>query len=208
MFIFIFICLLKLSVPSVIYIPLCLYLYFKNSHFSIALKNLHSTMFIFISPSFICILHPPVRFTFHYVYIYMSSIPRLAFARITFTFHYVYIYMMNYQAMFGQMSSFTFHYVYIYILSLNSAFGTACWFTFHYVYIYIDTVNQNWWCLLDLHSTMFIFIFERPFMVLISLYHLHSTLFIFISCSSAVMSFKSPHLHSTMFIFIWLRNLY
>ena len=186
MFIFIFICLLKLSVPSVIYIPLCLYLYFKNSHFSIALKNLHSTMFIFISPSFICILHPPVRFTFHYVYIYM----------------------MNYQAMFGQMSSFTFHYVYIYILSLNSAFGTACWFTFHYVYIYIDTVNQNWWCLLDLHSTMFIFIFERPFMVLISLYHLHSTMFIFISCSSAVMSFKSPHLHSTMFIFIWLRNLY
>ena len=98
--------------------------------------NLHSTMFIFISSASIAGDTLDIRFTFHYVYIYILSTLSSVTQGVVFTFHYVYIYMFSSLA--------------------NITQGTI--FTFHYVYIYITLQFLRCQGEIHLHSTMFIFI--------------------------------------------------
>ena len=76
-----------------IYIPLCLYLYIASKVFTSAI----------------------VKFTFHYVYIYINCANAFPVVAQVFTFHYVYIYIAFVYIFVIPTSTFTFHYVYIYI---------------------------------------------------------------------------------------------
>ena len=142
--------------------------------------NLHYTMFIFISSASIAGDTLDIRFTFHYVYIYILSTLSSVTQGVVFTFHYVYIYMFSSLANITQGTIFTFHYVYIYItlqflrcqgeihlhstmfifilFALNSAINSGMIYIPLCLYLYGVPGNRCVCKILDLHSTMFIFI--------------------------------------------------
>ena len=93
MFIFILSIVIFKKEISLIYIPLCLYLY---SHIFVKFFIWHI-------------------FTFHYVYIYIPFHEIYHLIWDAFTFHYVYIYIWNTDPKLHPVQPFTFHYVYIYI---------------------------------------------------------------------------------------------
>ena len=174
-----------LSVPMwsryfFIYIPLCLYLYcylllYCNNIF----YYLHSTMFIFIwelkeiTDSFYRDLHSTM-------FIFISKGNRFRCVKITFTFHYVYIYISEF------FSNYILRFnIYIplclYLYLARRHYCLLCYkFTFHYVYIYMLDKDLDRTFYNNLHSTMFIFIYNHNLSVTNLHIYLHSTMFIFI----------------------------
>ena len=99
-----------------IYIPLCLYLYIASKVFTSAI----------------------VKFTFHYVYIYMGLTYQDMAVLYRFTFHYVYIYMISRYFSTPDTTVNLHSTMFIFIsLILVPIFIAPDSFTFHYVYIYI-----------------------------------------------------------------------
>ena len=143
---------------TIIYIPLCLYLYPVRNYLLFHLMHLHSTMFTFISCNCRVISARIIWFTFHYVYIYIPWCLLSPIMASWFTFHYVYIYIWISEFINIPVISFTFHYVYIYITQSKTTrnrktniYIPLCL----YLYGIIAFLSL---CLIDLHSTMFIFI--------------------------------------------------
>ena len=122
---------------GMIYIPLCLYLYEILVIPNWEITDLHSTMFIFISESFVILLCKCKPFTFHYVYIYIADQPICKIHRcVIYIPLCLYLYVAGLQIP-GQL-------IIIYIPLCLYLYGCFIYlflffiiFTFHYVYIYI-----------------------------------------------------------------------
>ena len=120
-----------------IYIPLCLYLYVFPAGINISAIYLHSTMFIFIlNLHRWCLMYHLQIYIPLCLYLY-GILSITTFNASKFTFHYVYIYISQAVPMLIKVLIFTFHYVYIYIYKKSYGVTRGKKFTFHYVYIYI-----------------------------------------------------------------------
>ncbi len=164
MFIFISKILLCHYRRQLIYIPLCLYLYPRNlcpgqQH----LLHLHSTMFIFIFYAG----WPKAWAAFHlhsamFIFISFEEVSRWAFWK--FTFHYVYIYMyLNVPA--RQKTEHIYIPLCLYLYRSDSDYDyimlhiyiPLCLYLYAFLFSFLPDVDIN------LHSTMFIFIYFADF---------------------------------------------
>ena len=139
---------------SVIYIPLCLYLYGCAAYTALwHYRHLHSTMPLLIRHGCAlgCKRH---KFTFHYASTYTNALPSTFFATV-----FIYIPLCLYLYQFGsndnrEVSGFTFHYASTYTGESRGNVWHLDLFTFHYASTYTTKHYNSGRAHWNLHSTM------------------------------------------------------
>ena len=188
--------------PSIIYIPLCFYLY------SMADRSLGNKYKIYIPLCFylyagrVKLKGAYALFTFHYVSTYTTEIP--VYQALKDHLHStMFLLIPNSVSLQVTDNEFTFHYVSTYTTAHGRILSPLSRFTFHYVSTYtICTVTFPFESGRDLHSTMFLLIHVRMKPLLIFFNYLHSTMFLLIHRGGSVMITYTQYLHSTMFLLI------
>ena len=166
---------------SMIYIPLCFYLYEALEEECAEIEEIYIPLcfYLYSSPQHGNLI--PNSFTFHYASTYTSVFDWGCRMDLLFTFHYASTYTKMAGIMQGLREKFTFHYASTYTMLKYFCIWYHAIFTFHYASTYTAyPVVIPLQCLLYLHSTMLLLIRKQNAIRWISIWNLHSTMLLLI----------------------------